>query len=62
MKGSVDYVLKLDCRDQLAQFTSMDGPTMWMRASAIGWVAKQLPVAGIPKAGSFVGVGLGPPR
>src|SRR6202000_581191 len=51
MKGSVDYVLKLDCRDQLAQFTSMDGPTMWMRASWFGWVAQYFPVTGVLKAG-----------
>ncbi|WP_050420528.1 hypothetical protein [Bradyrhizobium tropiciagri] len=59
---SVDDVLKLAGRDQFAQFTLMSGATVWMRASAIGWVSHEFPAAGIPNAGSFVGLGLAPGR
>jgi hypothetical protein len=40
----------------------MDGSKVWMRASAIGWVSHEFPAAGIPNAGSFVGLGLAPGR
>jgi hypothetical protein len=62
VKESVDDVLKLAGRDQFTQFTLMDGSKVWLRTSAIGWVSKQFPAAGIPKAGSFVGLGLAPGR
>jgi hypothetical protein len=62
VKESVDDALKLAGRDQFVEFTLMDGSKVWMRASAIGWVSKQFPAAGIPNAGSFVGLGLAPGR
>ncbi|WP_143271602.1 hypothetical protein [Bradyrhizobium mercantei] len=62
VRESVDDVLKLAGRDQFAQFTLMDGSKVWMRASAIGWVSHEFPAAGIPNAGSFVGLGLAPGR
>ena len=62
VKETVDDVLKLTGRDQFAEFTLMDGSKVWMRASAIGWVSQEFPAAGIPKAGSFVGLGLAPGR
>lgn len=62
VKESVDDVLTLAGRDQFAEFTLMDGSKVWMRASAIGWVSHEFPAAGIPKAGSFVGLGLAPGR
>jgi hypothetical protein len=51
-------VLKLAGRDQFAEFTLLTGVKVWMRASAIGWVSHEFPAAGIPNAGSFVGLGL----
>jgi hypothetical protein len=62
VKESVDDVLKIAGRDQFAQFTLIDGSKVWMRASAIGWVSHEFPAAGIPNAGSFVGLGLAPGR
>lgn len=62
VKESVDDVLKLAGRDQFAEFTLMDGSKVWMRSSAIGWVSHEFPAAGIPNAGSFVGLGLAPGR
>jgi len=62
VKESVDDVLKLAGRDQFAEFTLMDGTKVWMRASEIAWVSHEFPAAGIPAAGSFVGLGLAPGR
>jgi hypothetical protein len=62
VKESVDDVLKLAGREQFAEFTLLTGAKVWMRASAIGWVSHEFPAAGIPNAGSFVGLGLAPGR
>jgi hypothetical protein len=56
---SVGDVLKLAGREQFAEFRRCRRESMGMRASAIGWVPPRIFGAGIPNAGSFVGLAPG---